>query len=85
MKTIAYKLTQKQAEERLIAIIKDETNIDITSLDRLDSTDMDSLDMVEIVMRVEEEWKLAISDKISERLARQTVAQIASWLIAEEV
>ena len=64
-------LSHEEIKTKLFAIIAEQLNIDqhsINSHSSLDSLGADSLDRVEIIMKIEEEFGLEISDEDSEKL-----------------
>ena len=54
-------------------VVKPETNL-------VDDLGADSLDQVEIIMALEDEFDFEISDEVSEELSRATIARLVEYI-----
>jgi len=79
------KLDAKQLEEKVIKIVAEKLNIDeknVTLASRFqEDLGADSLDIVELLMEIEEEFGVNISDEESERL--KTVGDALKFISAK--
>lgn len=77
-------MSEKTVEEWVISIVADQLGVSEKKINLVDDlkNDLgaDSLDSVELVMAVEEEFKIEISDHIAENL--KTVQQIVDYIRA---
>jgi len=65
-------LSQEEIKSKLLQIISEQLKIDKNSINPNSSLDIlgaDSLDRVEIIMKIEEEFGLEISDEDADKLA----------------
>lgn len=76
-------LTKEQVTARVIAILADKAGmaIDKISMEASIGSDLgfDSLDAVELIMEVEKEWNLAISDEEAEQLTNVQSLVDMAW------
>jgi len=79
------KLDAKQLEEKLIKIVSEKLNIEeknVTTASRFqEDLGADSLDIVELLMEIEEEFGVNISDEEAERL--KTVGDALQYISAK--
>lgn len=74
-------LSHEEIKNKLLDIISEQLNIDKNSINphsTLDSLGADSLDRVEIIMKIEEEFGLEISDEDSDKLT--SLDQAANYI-----
>ncbi len=84
VKWLTENLTLQGTEEIIIKIIKRQTGSEINALTRLDSTNADSIDFVEIIMEIEEAWKIEIPDHIAATFMGKPPAEIAAYVKTEK-
>jgi acyl carrier protein len=72
-----------KVQKQLATLIAEQLNIPADSIndkDTFEKLGADSLDRVELVMKIEEQFTIEISDEDAEKL--QTVGQLADYIIA---
>ncbi|HEY1121427.1 MAG TPA: acyl carrier protein [Haloferula sp.] len=71
-----------KTHERVVAIVIDQLGIDAKAVKPesrfIEDLGADSLDTVELVMAVEEEFDVAVPDEVAEKL--RTVGELVKWL-----
>ena len=76
-------LTEQEIEEKVISIIADQMNIDKSEISRdtsfINDLNADSLDTVELVMELEDEFEMSIPDEEAEKI--QTVGQAIAYIV----
>lgn len=76
-------LTEQDIEEKVISIIADQMNIDKSEISRetsfINDLNADSLDTVELVMELEDEFEMSIPDEEAEKI--QTVGQAITYIV----
>lgn len=55
-------MTTEEIKSKILAIIKDKYDEEMSDNQTLDDIDIDSLDAVELVMEIEKEFKISIPD-----------------------
>lgn len=68
-------------KEKVISIIQDSTTKPVTLADTYETLEMDSLDIVECIMALEEEFNLNISDE--EASKAKTIADVIEMIEAK--
>lgn len=79
-------MTNKTTLERLTQILVDNLGYtpEIKGDIKLETLVEDSLDRLEILMAIEEEFEIEISDKDAEELPSRTVDELVGWLDKHE-
>ena len=76
-------LTEQEIQEKVISIIADQMNIDKSEISRdtsfINDLNADSLDTVELVMELEDEFEMSIPDEEAEKI--QTVGQAIEHIV----
>jgi acyl carrier protein len=76
-------LTEQEITGKVISIIADQMNIDKSEISRdtsfINDLNADSLDTVELVMELEDEFEMSIPDEDAEKI--QTVGQAIDYIV----
>jgi len=76
-------LNEQEIQEKVISIIADQMNIDKSEISRdtsfINDLNADSLDTVELVMELEDEFEMSIPDEEAEKI--QTVGQAIDCIV----
>ena len=76
-------LNEQEIQEKVISIIADQMNIDQSEISRdtsfINDLNADSLDTVELVMELEDEFEMSIPDEEAEKI--QTVGQAIDYIV----
>jgi len=76
-------MTHEEIKEKIKGVIIDKCGLseeEIKDDSTLNSLGIDSLDVVEIVMEIEEEFDIAVPDTEAEKLANGTINEFATFV-----
>lgn len=70
---------KNDTQQKIVQLVADQLSIDVTTIngtEKLDDLGADSLDMVEIIMKLEENFGIEINDDDAETLSTLAVATV---------